>query len=182
MDIEEINLIEKAKAGDSEAFEQLYAQFHQPIFTYIYYRVGNQHLAEDLTGDTFVRMVSKLDTYQANDKPFLAWLYTVAGNLVRDHMRRANLVQWMPLNERDSDEGESVMGQIAQKLKQEQLVSALRELTEEQRDVIVLRFIEGRSIKDVASHLGKTLTGVKALQRRAINALRRQLEMEGVHA
>ena len=181
MDTEETRLVEKAKAGDNEAFEQLYERFHQPIFTYIYYRVGDQQQAEDLTGDTFVRMVTKLHTYKQNEKTILAWLYTIAGNLVRDQIRRANLVQWMPLNETDSEEGESVMGQIAHKLKQEQLVLALKELTEEQQQVILLRFIEGRSIKEVSAHLGKTLTGIKALQRRAINALRRQLEMEGVH-
>ncbi len=182
MELDETKLIEQAQSGDPDAFEQLYELYHQPVFSYVFYRVGNQQLAEDLTGDVFVRMVSKINTFTPGQRPFLAWLYTVAGNLVRDHMRREKRLTWLPLNERETDGEDGLMSKIGRKIKQEQLVAALAELTDEQRQVIVLRFIEGEPSQAVAKKLGKTLTGIKALQRRAINALRRQLEQEGAYA
>ena len=84
----EAQLIERAKQGDSAAFRELYEQNYSKIFSYIYRRVSNQHLAEDLAGDVFVRLVTKIDTYEHRGRPLLAWLYTVAGNLVRDHHRK----------------------------------------------------------------------------------------------
>lgn len=181
MDIDEVNIIKQAQSGDSEAFEQLYDLYQQPVFSYIFYRVGDQQLAEDLTGDVFVKMVTKIQTFQPGGRPFLAWLYTVAGNQVRDHVRREKRLTWLPLNETDSDGEDGLMTKIGRRLKQEQLIAALDELTDEQRQVIVLRFIEGEPSAAVAKKLGKSLTGVKALQRRAIGALRRLLEQEGAY-
>lgn len=96
-------------------------------------------------------------------------------------MRREKRLTWLPLDDRDSDNEDSLMTKIGQKLKQEQLVAALAELTEDQRQVIVLRFVEGCTSADVADRLGKPLTAIKALQRRAIEALRRQFEKEGLY-
>lgn len=182
MHLKEAELIAQAQAGDPAAFEQLYELYHEPIFSYIFYRVGHQHLAEDLAGDTFVKMVSKIHLYKPGGKPFLAWLYTVAGNLVRDTIRREKRLSWVPIDERDILSQDSLITMIGKKLKQEQLVSALHKLTEDQRQVIVLRFIEGYTSMEVADRLGKTVTGIKALQRRAIKSLRNQLEKEGAFA
>ncbi|MEM8856750.1 MAG: sigma-70 family RNA polymerase sigma factor [Chloroflexota bacterium] len=178
---DETNLIKRAQRGDPDAFEELYDRFYAPVYTYIYYRVGQRPLAEDLTSDVFERMVTKIDDWRPMGKPFIAWLYTIAGNLVRNHIKRNNRIEWLPLDERDSDLGESLMAQIGKKLQKEQLVRALNQLTEEQRQVIVLRFLQGDSIAVVANALGKTETGIKALQRRAIQALGRNLGQEGAH-
>lgn len=179
----EQDLIKRAQEGNGDAFERLYELHYLPVYTYIFYRVGQRPLAEDLTSDVFERMVTKIDTWRPSEdgKPFIAWLYTIAGNLVRNHIKRDKHFEWLPLDERDSDDGESVMAQIGNKMQKEQLAKALLELTEDQRQIIILRFIKGQPIAVVAETAGKTETGIKALQRRAINALRRALETEGVH-
>ncbi len=177
----EIEIIRQAQAGDEAAFEQLYNSYHQAIFSYIYYRVGEQRLAEDLTGDVFVRMVSKIDTYITDERPFIAWLYTIAGNLVRDDVRRQQRITWLPLQEQEEDEKENLVKTVDKKLTQEHMLEALDQLTDDQREVIILRFIEGEATSTVAEAVGNTVTGVKALQRRALNALRKQLQQRGVY-
>ena len=177
----EQDLIKRAQAGEAEAFERLYETHYKPVYTYIYYRVGQRPLAEDLTSDVFERMVTKIDSWQPAGKPFIAWLYTIAGNIVRNHIKRENYIEWNPLDERDSDNGESLMAQIGKKIQIEQLAKAMVQLTEDQRQVILLRFIKGKPIAAVAEMLGKTETGIKALQRRAINALGKVMAEEGVH-
>ena len=177
----ETDMIKQAQSGDAEAFERLYDRFYTPVYTYIYYRVGERSLAEDLTSDVFERMVIKIDDWKPMGKPFIAWLYTIAGNLVRNHLKRQKRITWLSLNERDADSGEKLMTLIGKKLQHEQLARALNQLTEDQRQVIILRFLQGESITAVASAVGKTETGIKALQRRAIHSLGRILEKEGVH-
>ncbi len=177
----EIDLVKRAQSGDSEAFEKLYDRFYTPVYTYIYYRIGEQALAEDLTSDVFERMVMKIDDWKPMGKPFIAWLYTIAGNIVRNHVKRQQRIKWLSLNEQDADTGENLMTQIGKRLQHEQLARALGQLTEEQQQVIILRFLQGESIAAVAAAIGKTETGIKALQRRAINSLGRILEKDGVH-
>lgn len=178
----EQKLIRDAQKGSRKAFEELYEQHYEAVYKYIYYRVGERPLAEDLTSDVFERMVAKIDTFKVGNKPLIAWLYTIAGNLVKNKMKRQNLVTWLPLDEQQSSKEQSVSNTIAAKLSAEQLRDALQHLTEEQRQVIILRFLQDERIKDVAEQTGNTETGVKALQRRAINALRRTLTEEGSHA
>lgn len=179
----ETDLVIKAQRGDPAAFEELYDRFYEPVYTYIYYRVGQRSLAEDLTSDVFERMVGKINSWRPMGKPFVAWLYTIAGNLIRNHLKRTGRVEMVPLSDRDPFVGESVMGQIGQKLQREQLANAINRLTEDQRQVIILRFLKGEPIGKVASIVGKSETGIKALQRRALNALRRIFEeVEHNHA
>ena len=177
----ETDLIKRAQEGDLAAFERLYDRFYMPVYSYIFYRVGDRQLAEDLTSDVFERMVTKIDDWKPMGKPFVAWLYTIAGNLVRNHVKRQSRIEWLPLNERDSDIGDSLMTRISKKLQREQLVRALNQLTEDQRQIIILRFLQGESISAVANAVGKSETGVKAMQRRAIKALGRILEVERAH-
>lgn len=177
----EQKLIQKAKNGDINAFEALYERHYTAVYKYIYYRVGQQALAEDLTSDVFERMVSKLDSYTVGERPFIAWLYTIAGNLIKNHIKRQSKFTWLPINEQDVKEEDGLITRIAKKLSIEQLSKALNELTEDQKQVITLRFLQDEPIASVAQTLGKTETGIKALQRRAINALRREFEKDGAH-
>ncbi|MEM7799470.1 MAG: sigma-70 family RNA polymerase sigma factor [Chloroflexota bacterium] len=185
---DEQDLIKQAQAGEITAFESLYDLHYKPIYTYIYYRVGQRELAEDLTSDVFERMVGKIDTWKPGTKPFIAWLYTIAGNLVRNHVKRQKHIRWLPLEEEVDKqqsptlENESgIMAQISRKLQRESVAKALTQLTEDQRQVIILRFIQGLPIANVAEMLGKPITSIKALQRRAIGSLKRELEVEGNH-
>lgn len=177
----ERKLIHEAQKGDKQAFETLYELHYTAVYKYIYYRVGQRPLAEDLTGDVFERMVTRIDTFQPGNKPIRAWLYTIAGNLIKNKMKRQSKLTWLPLDEQQSSDEPGVGTAVAERLKREQLRDALQQLTEEQRRVIILRFMQDEPIKDVASLIGKTETSVKALQRRGINALRRALDQEGAH-
>lgn len=177
----EQQLIKQAQKGNLSAFEALYERHYTAVYTYIYYRVGERPLAEDLTSDVFERMVTKLDSYVIGERPFIAWLYTIAGNLVKNHHKRNNRIQWLPISEQDVQEEDNLMKRLSKKLSMEQLSEALEALTDDQKDVIVLRFLKSESISTVAESLGKTETGIKALQRRAINALRRELQKDGAH-
>jgi RNA polymerase sigma-70 factor (ECF subfamily) len=177
----EQTLIKAAQRGEKEAFETLYDQHYLAVYKYIFYRVGQRPLAEDLTSDVFERMVAKIDTFRIGDKPLIAWLYTIAGNLIKNQVKRQQLLTWLPLDERQADSEDGVGTQVADKLTHEKLRSALSHLTEEQQQVIVLRFMQDQPTRDVAQLVGKPESSIKALQRRAINALRRQFEQEGAH-
>lgn len=177
----ETDLIKQAQAGKPDAFSELYARYHKSVYAYIYYRVGERPLAEDLTSDVFERMVKQIHTWRPVGKPFIAWLYTIAGNLVINHVRRQNLVEWQPLYDTEVYSGDSLMAQIGKKLEREKLAEALNQLTEEQRQVIILRFLQQQPVKTIAKTIGKSDASIKSLQRRAINALRRILESEGAH-
>ncbi len=166
-------LVQRAKDGDKLAFAALYDRYQPPVFSYVYYRVDDQALAEDLTSEVFVRMVAKIHTYHATS-PLLAWLYTIARNLITDHYRQASRVS--PLNERTAMSTHDPTEEVHRRIREAELRTALKRLNEEQRQVVILKFIERRSNVQIATLLGKTEGAVKSLQHRALDALRRLLE------
>ena len=99
MPVDEAHLVRRAQKGDREAIAALYDCCYDSVFTYIYYRVSDQQCAEDLTTEVFVRMISVLPDYVDQGRPVLAWLYTIARNLVIDHYR-SQKIEFMPLNDR----------------------------------------------------------------------------------
>lgn len=176
---DEAELLRKAKEGDAAAFSELYTRHHGAVYRYIYYRVADSGTAEDLASDVFVRLVERIDRYRYRGRPILAWLYTIARNLVIDHERRAGRRPTVPLVERDAenladggwDEDQFLTGQM--------LVGCLEGLTEAQRRVILLKFVEGYDNDAIARILRKPIGAVKSLQHRALAALRRCVEREG---
>ncbi len=179
MSKDEAKLIRRAKEGDPTAFAEIYDRHQPAIYRYIFRQVGNVATAEDLTGEAFVRLVEKIDRFTYRGRPLLAWLYTIARNLVTDHQRRAGRFLMLPLNERleaNTDAPEEV---VEHRLAQHKLIAAIARLTESQRQVILLRFIEGLDNKIVAQVLNKSIGAVKALQHRALVSLRRILEQHG---
>ncbi len=177
---DERDLIRRAQQGDREAFAALYDHHYQAIFNYFYYRLGDQEQAEDLTADLFVRMVEKIDRYRDRGRPFLAWLYTIARNLLTDYYRRQRKEE-VPLDDLPLSDGRSPTAEVERHLAVDCLKLALRHLTEEQQQVIVHRFLEKQPIVSVARLLGKTEGAIKALQHRALAALRRAIEKEGCY-
>lgn len=179
---EEQRLIRAAQRGDADAFAGLYREHVQIIFRYIYRRVSDTDLAEDLTGDVFMQALRGIQSYRDQGRPFIAWLYTIAHARVVDQYRRngrrptESALDDMPLRSEDDDLDRDVEHQ--QML--DALQNALTLLTLDQRQVITQRFLEGRDIESVAQRLGKTPTAVKALQHRALNALARHLQAKGI--
>jgi RNA polymerase sigma-70 factor (ECF subfamily) len=181
---DETRLIQLAQQGDAEAYGVLYDRHYDAVYRYCYYRVSDLTLAQDLTSDVFVRMVAKLDTYRIRGRPLLAWLYTIARNLITDLHRQNGQASHVPLEEATTlgQDGRRDMARaVDRRLQADCLAAALRHLTEEQRQVILLRFIEDYRNGQVARILDKSEGAIKALQHRALRSLRRALEKEKCH-
>ncbi|MGC9523500.1 MAG: sigma-70 family RNA polymerase sigma factor [Anaerolineae bacterium] len=179
MSDDEARLIEAAKAGDREAFAELYERFQPKIYRYIRLRVDNIATAEDLTSEVFVRVVDSIDHFRYQGRPILAWLYTIARNLLTDHYRRAGRTEQVPLNDFLPAETRDPSQRAHYALLEEELVGALRELTEDQRNVIVLKFYEEFDNATTAEMLNKSIGAVKSLQHRALAALARSFARLG---
>lgn len=177
--IDEEGLVKQAQQGDRRAVAALYAEYRGFVYRYIAYRVGDPALAEDLTADVFVSMVRHIDKYEFRGRPFLAWLYAIAGNTCKMYFRRQKLAEFEPLPD------EMIDGQIrpedaAQlRLNQARLLAAMPRLTESQRQVILLKFVEGFSNGEAAAILEKSEGAIRVLQHRALAALRQALVEEG---
>lgn len=172
------DLVRRAQRGDRAAFAEIYDRHYQAVYTYVFYRVGDAPLAEDLAADVFVRLVEKIHTFTPN-KPILAWLYTIARNRVIDYRRRHGRTTLVALDDDlDADNDDPAAAADAH-WQQAALVAALSQLTEEQRLVILLKFVEDCSNACTAAVLSKTEGAVKSLQRRALTALGRMLQPEG---
>ncbi|NIV29817.1 MAG: sigma-70 family RNA polymerase sigma factor [Anaerolineae bacterium] len=179
MSKDEGRLIQRAKKGDPSAFAELYDRYQPAIYRYIFYRVGDVATAEDLTGEVFVRLVEKIDRFAYRGRPLLAWLYTIARNLVMDYHRQAGRSLPLSFDRRLATEATDPEEAVERRLTQRRVAAAIARLTEGQRQVILLKFIEGLDNETTARTLGKSIGAVKALQHRALAALRRILERNG---
>jgi RNA polymerase sigma-70 factor (ECF subfamily) len=171
----EAQLVRRAKDGDRDAFAEIYDRHHQAIYTYVYYRVHDPQVAGDLTGEVFLRLVEKIESFTHRGRPILAWLYTIARNLVSDHKRKGARFQTCPLEEQVITREENLPDAVQRTLTRECLIRSLQHLTEDQQQVILCRFVEGRTSAETAALLGKSEGAVKALQHRALAALYRAM-------
>ena len=179
MEREEKQLIRAAQDGDQSAVIALYERHRDMVYTYVYHRVGrNPDTAEDITSDVFVRMVSKLHTFKVKEKPLLAWLYTIAHNLIIDHYRTVEKQNESPLTPSLQAAGMAVEAKVAHLIEVEQVRCAMDGLTEQQRDVLICRFMNGMSVRETAAMMERQEGAIKTLTRRAIAAVQRQLRPE----
>lgn len=176
--IEAVNseTIVRAGKGDSSALTRLYEQCRPGLYRFLYYRVGDPQAAEDLTSEVFLRMLRALERYRPQGIAFEAWLYQIARNLAIDYQRSLRSRNHLPLEEALLSGNEGVDHVVERRLNSQVLVNALGKLGDEQRDVVVLRFVSGLSTAQVAQALHKTEDSVKALQRRGLSALRELLK------
>ena len=172
-----VALVELARAGDAEAFGMLYDHYHVSIYRFVYYRVGSVALAEDLTSETFFRALRGMGTFQWQGKDFGAWLTTIARNLTTDHFKagRTRLEQttedMSPHDQTTEGPETAVLAALANK----ELLSALTRLPHEQQECLVMRFLQGLSIAETATVLGRSDGAVKQLQLRAVRNLAKLL-------
>lgn len=178
-DYTEQQLLASAVNYDEAALGELYDRYEAKIYAYIYRRTGEQTLAEDLTGQVFLKMLEAIHNRKAWHSSFSGWLYRIAHNLVIDHYRqRDHQVQVSLDDEPMLPAAENPEEMTELKLDAERLRSAIGRLTEEQAEVISLRFLEGYSINEVAEMMSKTEGSIKALQYRAVSTLRQLLQYE----
>ncbi len=172
-----IALVELARGGDSEAFGQLYDHYHASVYRFLYYRVGSVPLAEDLTAETFFRALRSMSSFRWQGKDFGAWLMTIARNLTTDHFkagrtRLESTTEDMSTLDTTTDGPESA---VLTSLTNEALLAALGELPTEQRECLVMRFLQGLSIAETAEVLGRSAGAVKQLQLRGVRNLAKVL-------
>ncbi len=173
---DEQHLLAKAIKSDAEALGELYDRYSGKIYAYIFYHVGNAELAEDLTAGVFIKMLDAIRSSKAWQSSFSGWLYRIAHNLIVDHFRRNDQRQQLPLDEHLVAAHDDPVSTVEQTLTAEMLGEALLHLTEEQRLVIVSKFVDGFSNLQVARMMNKTEGAIKSLQYRALASLRRYLE------
>ena len=166
------DLIRRAKDGDDIVVSEIYDRYQRSIFRYLYYRVGDQQTAEDLTSEVFLRMIEKISYYQDQRASFQAWLFQIARNLSIDHYRKMKSRDSVSLEDDYPERSEDPLEVLDRELTSEKLYQAMVKLPENQRDVIVMRFVVGMPIGEVADTLHKTEDSIKGLQRRALLALR----------
>lgn len=172
---DERDLILRAQAYEPGAFAEIYERYYQGIYNYTFYRVADDPLAEDLTAEVFVKALEAIDTFTFRGVPFSAWLYRIANNLVTDHFRRRPRNNHLPLEETQIATDDNPNDMMERGFTQRELASALSMLTDEQQQVVILKFVDGLSNIEVAQVLGKTEGAIKSLQHRALASLGRVL-------
>jgi RNA polymerase sigma-70 factor (ECF subfamily) len=170
-------LVERAQQGDRDALEDLYLIHFDRIYSYLHMSVGNRHDAEDLTTQTFLRMLESVGKFRFQSAPFSAWLFRIAHNLAMDHFRASKRVQ--PEDEVPEPEGaesDSAELEALQSIGRQSLLGLIEHLSEEQQQVLTLKFVFNFANAEVATILGKTEGAVKSLQHRALVSLQKQLQ------
>ena len=174
-------LVERAQAGEAEAFGLIYDRYVDTVFRFIYFRVGNRQLAEDLTSDTFLRALKRIGSFTWQGRDLGAWLVTIARNLVADHFKsgryRLEITTGDVLDADKEDRGPEGTPETAvvDHITNVTLLGAVKQLNPEQQECIVLRFLQGFSVAETAKAMGKNEGAIKALQYRAVRALARLL-------
>ena len=172
----EAELIARAKT-DKEAFGQLYELYVERIYNYVYYRVGNEADAEDLTSKIFYRALQHIGRYEDKGVPFSAWLYRIARNLVanwyRDQSRRTiisldDIAQWQ-----FSGEGPELSAEWEEN--QEALLAAIRRLPTERQEMLILKFVDRQSNAEIGRIMGRSEGAIKSLYHRTLLSLREEL-------
>jgi RNA polymerase sigma-70 factor, ECF subfamily len=172
-------IIEAAQKGNIEATGQLFEYYQPSVYRFLYYRTSDHQTAEDLTSEVFIKIVKALPSYHLQNIPFEAWVFQIARNLAIDHYRKSSThmnvemsIEDEELQENDANSPDTLLDNG---LNSEYLKKGLESLTYEQRDVLVLRFVNGMPIAQVAKLLKKSEDAIKGLQRRGLIALRNKL-------
>ena len=177
-----VDLLSRAQEQqDPQAYDGIYLLYADRVFRYLLVRVEDADFAEEITSQVFVHLIERLHKYRIgpadNVAIFSAWLYRMTYNKMVDIIRKTRRSPQVPIDLiQDMATGQVVSDDVIQKIGNEQLLSTLSLLNETQRDVILLRFIEGYNVAETAQILQKTEGAVKALQHRAVGNLRRHLE------
>lgn len=172
-------LMQEAKNGDADAFGCLYEIYFKPVFRYIYFRVKDRETANDLTQTVFLKVFKTIEAYQNKNKSPLAYFFTVARNTIIDYWKKKKEVS--PAEPEkffteipDTADSPQTLAEKADTI--EMVQQAIRSLTSDQQEVIVLKFINDLPNEEIAKILGKNEEAIRQLQCRALKALRAYLK------
>lgn len=180
VDLAEAALIEVAK-GDADAFGELYRRHVDRIYTYVYYRTGNAHDAEDLTARTFHQALTHLARYTDHGVPFVAWLYRIAHNLVANHHRAHSRWRFASLEDVELvSKGADSPDRLAEMNERKQaLWSAIRRQPEERQRLLIMKYADRLSNEEIGEAMGRSESAIKSLYFRTLKALKTDLEARG---
>lgn len=175
-------LVHKAQAGDTEAFGALYDRYVDTVFRYVLFRLGDRELAEDVTSETFLRALRRISTVSYQGRDVGAWFITIARNLVLDHVKSSRYRREITTSEvvepgaaatsmaeRQAERGPE--HQVMAMATRDELFRCIQELGDDQRECIVLRFLQGLSVAETAEIMNRNEGAIKALQHRAVRRL-----------
>lgn len=182
-----VDLLQRAqKYSDPDAFDGLYLLYADRVFRFLVARLEDSEFAEEVTAQVFLRLIEKIDRFQIAPKDnaaiFSAWLYRLAYNRMVDNLRKRQRARLVSLEQVDraGNRWES-MENIESRIDFEQMLHHLQHLNDQQREVLLLRFIEGLNIAQTAETMAKSEGAIKALQHRALENLRRYIPNPELH-
>lgn len=171
------DLVRRVRSNEPQAFDELYERYSPRVYGYLFQRLnGNVEEAEDLTADVFTKVYEKIDGFQPQGAPLSAWVFRIAHNRLIDSLRRRPRQTSVALDDAPEIASGPAFGQVDQHVAMEQIKAGLARLTPEQRQVIVLRFLEGKTLAETAAVVGRNEDAVKKLQARGLASLRRGIE------
>lgn len=178
------DLVQRAQRGDIEAFAQIYDATVHMIFRFVYAKVGDRHLAEDLTSDTYCRALKSLRQYTDQGKSILHWLFVIAGRLILDHLKRHSTKLSAPVADIHPMLTRRGMGvapveqqpepAVVEHLANVELLEHVQALPQTMSDCLTLRYLAGLSIAETAKIMGKTESEIKQITYRAVRRVRRE--------
>jgi RNA polymerase sigma-70 factor (ECF subfamily) len=172
---EEEALILRAQEYDPEALSEIYETYYPKIHAYAYMQLGDTHAAEDLTSAVLLQVLESIQKYRPRGVPFQAWVFRIAKNRIIDLHRRKKRRPEVELVDTVADRGETPEDMADLLFESERLRVALKEIRDDQRDVITLKFMQGMDNAAIAKTLGRSEAAVKSLQHRGLVALRKIL-------
>jgi RNA polymerase sigma-70 factor, ECF subfamily len=170
-----IELVDRASGGDIEAFGNLYRIYIDQIYRYIYYRVNNRMLAEDITEDVFLKAWKSVKSCKGKGQTFLSWLYRIAHNQIVDNFRSSRR-EGLPLEENYLSTSISSDSELDSSLKWQEVVRVITTLPPNQEQVMTLKFMEGLSNQEVGAIMGKSEGAIRILQMRALITIRQAMQ------
>jgi RNA polymerase sigma-70 factor, ECF subfamily len=174
------DLVEAAQQGDTQAFGQLYDRYVDSVFRYALFRVGDRTLAEDVTSETFLRAFRRITSVSYQGRDVGAWFITIARNLVLDHVKSSRFK--LEVATADPDDGSALQAgpehQVLTRFTHVELLRCVQQLGDDQRECIVLRFLQGLSVAETAAIMDRNEGAIKALQHRAVRRLAQLLPAE----
>jgi RNA polymerase sigma-70 factor (ECF subfamily) len=173
-------LVGAAQDGDTEAFGLLYDRYVDSVYRYVLFRVGDRNLAEDVTSETFLRALRRITSVSYQGRDVGAWFITIARNIVLDHVKSSRYRLEVTTSELD-DNTEVTAGpeqEVLNEATYSELLRCVTMLNNDQRECIVLRFLQGLSVAETASLMGRNEGAIKALQHRAVRRLAQLLPSE----
>jgi RNA polymerase sigma-70 factor (ECF subfamily) len=175
-----VDLVARAQQGDPDAFGMLYDRYVDVVFRYVYYRVNNRALTEDMVSETFLRALRRITSFTWQGRDFGAWLVTIARNLIADHFKSSRYKLEVATAEMlDADRAtDGPENEVLDSMTNVTLLEAVKMLGAEQQECIMLRFLQGFSVTETALAMGKNEGAIKALQYRAVQSLKRLLPAE----